>query len=228
MPLPYLFRAGKAFRFPSLAALCLSVLLTGACVRQDAAGGEAPGNPNEKNLAYDVSIVIPTGWTVSNSLGPEAAPKAALEARRQKGEQIQLIETSGAPGARGLQPSVSLFITNEQGAFIPRSFAEKLSEADFESMAKKLMEEEKKLSKKDKRKNTLLEMRFSRDSIGGHLAVMQRMLVAGGPDGKPVRFVGWDVYLPNGAGLAVRCAYDQETPGAENEVINVAKSLRVR
>jgi hypothetical protein len=230
--MPYIFRAGSAARrFTAIFAICLLLFSLGACGGRggpaDPAGGGEPGNPNDRKLAYGVTVAVPADWSVVSSLSADAAPKAALDARRQKGEQVQLLEASGAPGARGLQPSISLFLVNQADAFIPRNFAEKLNEEEFAAMARKIVEREKTFVKKNKNHNTLLEVQFTRDSIGGNLALMQRMLVVG-PDGKPVRFLGWDVYLQNGAGLTVRCAYDQESPGVESAVTNIVKSLRVR
>ena len=107
------------------------------------------------------------------------------------------------------------------------SAALKLTPEEFDVMARDMMDREKALAKKNKTKNSLLDMRFSRDSIGGNLALMQRLTVVG-PEGKPVRLMGWDVYLPNGAGLMIRVVCDQEVPNAESEVINLVKTLRTK
>jgi hypothetical protein len=228
MSMPYPIRAGsRAQRYAVVIALCLWVFSLGACVRSGPGSGAEPGNPDEKRFAYDLAMNVPANWTVVNSLGADAVPKAALDARRKQGAPVPLFELSGTPGARGLQPSIACFLVNEEGVFIPREYMEKLSPEEFAVMAKEMIKKEKSMAKKNKTRNTLLDMQFSRDSVGGNLALMHRMLTTG-PDGKPVHLLGWDIYLQNGAGLTVRCAYDPEVPGVENNVTSIVKSLSMR
>lgn len=227
MNVPFHRHAGNsAGRLLVLLPLCLLLLVLGACAKGGSKSGE-PVNPNEKKLAYGLSLNLPGGWTVGNSISPEAGTRAALDARRKNGENVLLFEAGGAPGPRGLPPVISIILVNEEGAFIPREYAEKLKPEEFEDMARGILKQEREMAKKKKARNDLLDVRVSRDTLGGKLALLQSLTVAG-PDGKPVRMLGWDVYLPNGAGLAVRCSFDPEVPGAEAEVTNIARSLRVQ
>lgn len=216
----------SAGRFVLLFSLCLLLLALGACAKGGSKGGE-PASPNEKKLAYGLSMNVPGGWTVGKSIAPEAASKDALDARRKNGEDIVLAEIGGPAGPRGLPPVIAVILINEEGAFIPREYAEKLKPEEFEAMSRDIMKREKDMAKKKKAKSDLLDVQVSRDSLGGNLALTQRLTVVG-PDGKPIRMVGWDVYLPNGAGLAIRCTFDQDVPGAEAQVVSIVKSLRTQ
>lgn len=227
MNTPHCSRVGNfARRSAFLFALCLLFAL-GACVKGGPKDGGEPANPNEKRLAYGLSVNVPAGWTVVSSVGPEAGTKEALDARRKNGDRVLLLETTGTAGPRGFQPFISVVLTNEEGSFLPREVAEKLTPEEFAAMSKNMMAREKAMAKKNKTKSELLDMQFSRDNLGGNLAVMQRLLLAG-PDGKPVRLMGWDIYLPNGAGVMIRSGCDPEMPNAEGEIINIAKSFRAR
>lgn len=221
-------RRAPAARFVLLAAaLCLAFALS-ACQTTKGEGKKAaaPANPNEKQLAYGVSITLPPSWKVPGSMGPEVT-KASLDSRRMNGERILILETLGAPSPRGLEPMIGMFVVNQEGTFMPHDYAEKMQPEEFVTMSQDLLKREKEQAKKTKQPTGLLDLQISRDTIGGLLAISQKMLVAG-PDGKPVRLMNWDIYLPNGAGIAVKTVCDQEAPGAETEVINVVKSIRAQ
>lgn len=205
---------------------CLFLVSLSACVKGGAKGGE-PANPNEKKVAYGLTMNVPSTWTVFTLVTPEAVAKEVLDARRKGGERILLLEANGTPGARNFQPFIAVNLVNEEGNFIPRQYAEKLGPDELDTMAKDMMKREKAQARKNKTKSTLLDMKFSRDTIGGKLALVQILTVVG-PDGKPMRLMGWDVYLPDGAGIMIRSGCDQEVPGIENEVIGIAKTLHVQ
>jgi hypothetical protein len=215
-------------RIFGLLFLCILAFALGACVKGGpGADGGQPANPNQQLLAYGVSLTKPAPWRVANSVGPQAAPKATLDSRRQGGERILLLEAAGPASPRGLESMVGVFLVNEEGTFMPRDYAEKLQPHEFTAMSKDLLDREKAAAKKNKTPSGLLDLQVTRDDIAGKTAISQRMLVAG-PDGKPVRLINWDVYLPDGAGLAVKTVSDPEAPGAESEVINMVKTLRVQ
>ena len=71
----------SAPRFVALFSLCLLLLALGACVKDGAKGGEQT-NPNDKKLAYGLTMAVPGGWTVNNVVPPDTA-KDALDARRK-------------------------------------------------------------------------------------------------------------------------------------------------
>lgn len=211
-----------------LFALCCLTLALAACagkgVKKDA---EAPPvNPNEKKLAYGASIVLPPSWQVGDALGPEVA-KASLDSRRASGEHVAIFEAGGAPSASGLPSVVRLYLVNQEGAFMPPDYAEKLQPDEFAALARDLLAQEKAMAKKQKRKDGMLDLQFTRESINGKLAIKHYMLITG-PDGKTIRLIRWDIYLPNGAGIAVRSFCDPDSPGAEQEVISTVHSLRVQ
>lgn len=210
-----------------LALLCLCLTLAGC---QTTKGGKnaaaTPASPNENQLAYGVSITLPSGWKTAGNMGAEVA-KASLESRRQSGERILILEAGGKPSARGLESMLALFIVNQEGTFMPRDYAEKLQPHEFAAMSKDVLQREKEQARKTKQPSGLLDLELNRENINGMLAITQKMLVAG-PDGKPVRLMNWDIFLPDGAGIAIKTVCDQEAPGAEAEIISAVRTLRVQ
>lgn len=221
-------RSFFAARFAALAALLCLALALSACQTPKSGGQKpaAPANPNEKQLAYGVSITLPASWKSPGSMGPEVT-RASLDARRNSGERILILEALGAPSARGLESMIGMFIVSEEGNFMPRDYAEKLRPDEFTALARDLLKREQDQARKNKQQIGLLDLQLNRETIGGLLAVTQNMLVAG-PDGKPVRLINWEIYLPNGAGVAVKTVCDPEAPGAETEVINTVRTIRVK
>lgn len=213
-------------RIFSLLAICCLLLALGACAKDGAKPGAQATNPNLKQAAYGITLTTPPDWKVINRVDPQSTTRASLDTRRKSGERILLLEAAGPPSPRGLESMIGIFLVNEEGTFMPRDFAEKLQPHEFSAMSRDLMDREKAEAKKKKAQSGLLDLQVLRDDIGGKLAISQRMLVAG-PDGKPVRLMNWDLYLPNGAGLSIRSVCDPEAPGAETEIINTVMSLRV-
>lgn len=181
--------------------------------------------PGETELAYGMGIVLPSGWKVVNSLKASAASKQSLDTRRQAGERILALESLGPKGLRGFESMIGIFVVNQDGTFMPREYAQKLKPEEFTSMSRDLLAREKSEAKKKKTQSGLLDVQILREDIAGHLAISQRMLVVG-PDGKPVRLVNWDVYLPNGAGAAIKTVCDPEHPSAESDIATAVKGMR--
>lgn len=211
-------------RFFTLAALCCLALTFSACAGKDGEKKPGPAVPGQHQLAYDISVTVPPAWKVLNSVGQQT-PKDGLDTRRKGGERILMLETVGPASARGLESMIGVFLVNQEGTFMPRDYAERLQPDEFVAMSKDLLDREKAEAKKKKTTSGLLDLQLARETINGNMAVSQKMLVAG-PDGKPVRLMNWDIYLPDGAGIAVKTVCDQETPGAENEVVNIVRSVR--
>ena len=215
-------------RITRLICVCFLALVFGACAKGGSkTDSDKPADPNQQQIAYGVSLTKPSAWKVAGSVTAQTATKAALDSRRQGGERVLLLEAAGPASPRGLESMIGLFLVNEEGTFMPRNYAEKMQPHEFAAMSKDLLDREKAAAKKNKTASGLLDLQVARDDIGGKLAISQRMLVAG-PAGRPVRLMNWDVYLPGGAGLAVKTVCDPETPNAESEVTNTVKSLRVQ
>lgn len=204
-------------------------LTLAACISTGKSGSEPkpPANPNEHRFAYGASVVLPASWKIAGSTAPESVSKASLDQRRQNGERILIFEATGPASPRGLESMIGVFLVHQDGTFMPRDYAEKLQPDEFTAMSRDLLEREKRAANKKKAQSGLLDLQVLREDINGNLSISQRMLVAG-PDGKPVRLMNWDIYLPDGAGIAVKTVCDPETPGVENEVINLVRSLRVQ
>lgn len=227
----FTFPAGKRLA-GVIALLCLALAL-GACASGKKDSGKAAGQKQaqapaaeEVNLAYGASLTLPPSWKAAAGIAPEVADRASLDARRKKGERILLLEAAGSPSPRNLEPMLAVFLVSEDGSFMPREYAEQLRPEEFDAMSKDLLAREKQAAAKNKTPSALLDLQISRTTVAGKFAILQRMLVPG-PDGKPVRLINWDVYLPDRAGLAVKSVFDQDVPGAEDEIAKIAQSLRV-
>jgi len=214
--------------------LALSLVLLGAgCAGKKASpspsdDAAAPTGPSALQLAYGLSITMPAGYNVaSGTMTPQAATKDSLDSRRKSGERILMLEAAGAPSTRGIEPMIALFLVNQEGTFMPREYAERIKPEELDAIGKELLAKEKAEAKKNKKTSSLLDLKISREMIDGKVAIVQRMFVAG-PDGQPARLSNWDIYLADGAGVAVKSVYDQDAPGTEMEIGNIVRSLRVQ
>ncbi|MDL2266365.1 hypothetical protein LJC46_00045 [Desulfovibrio sp. OttesenSCG-928-G15] len=218
------FSLGRA----ALAPLCLVVLLAAGCAAKsgketvDLKKAERPG---ETELAYGMGLTLPQGWKVVNSLTASNASKQSLDTRRQGGERVLLLEATSPQSLEGMPSMIGIFLTSQKDSFMPEEYATKLKPEEFAAMSKDLLAREKADAKKKKTQSGLLDVQILRDDVGGKLAISQRMLVAG-PQGKAIRLMNWDVYLPNGAGAAIKTVCDPQRASAESELNTVIHSMR--
>ena len=212
--------------FPAL--FCCLALTLAACAAQTP--GSAPPAakpappPGEQSLAYGVSLALPPNWNVTNKIAPEAASKASLDSRRQRGERIALIEAYGPAGLRGVQSALFAFLVNEQDVFMPRAHAERMTQDELNRLARDVVQREHASARRQRVESGLIDVQFSRQSISGNMAIVQRMLVMA-PDTRPVLLMNWDIFLPDGAGLSVRTVIDPENLGSEEQVISIVNSI---
>lgn len=213
-------------------------LLLAGCSTKDSPGltgssgglpsGTSPtSGPSDVQLAYGISLRVPSTYTLAGTVEPNAATKASLDSRRKGGERVLMLETVGTPSSRGIDPMVALFLVNQEGTFMPREYAERIKPEELNAIGKEILAKEQAEAKKKKKPSGLLDLKINRESINGKIAIAQRMLVAG-PDGNPARLIHWDIFLPDGAGIAVRAVYDQDVPGAEAEISTIVRSIRVQ
>jgi hypothetical protein len=120
-----------------------------------------------------------------------------------------------------------LFLLSEQRNFMPRDFAEKLPLAEFDKISAELFEQEKAAVKRSKSKLTLMELKLSPEKVDGKFALLHRVLIADA-NGVPLRSLRWDVYLPDGAGMAVRAECDPNNAAAEQEIRTIVNSLKIQ
>jgi len=215
--------------------LCCLVLTLAACATPGPDGGAAKqtaghtatqaAKPGEQLLAYGVSLTLPSTWKVAGKIVPEAASKASLDSRRRNGERIALLESSGPAGARGIESVLMVFLVNEQGTFLPRVHAEKMTADELRNVAKDIVRREHISAKQQKTTSGLVDIQFTRETINGKLAIFQRTLVMG-RDSKPVLLMDWDIFLPDGAGIKIRTVSDPDNPGSAEQVIGIANTLR--
>lgn len=224
-------RTGTALSM--LALFALALFFSGCASKSPApdAGGTqgAAGatGPSTMQLAYGISVTMPPSYTVAGSLTAQAAPKDNLDSRRKSGERILMLEAAGTPSQRNIEPMLALFLVNQEGTFMPREYAERIKPEELDAIGRELLAKEKAEAKKNKKSSGLLDLKINRETVNGKVAIVQRMLVAG-PDGQPARLSNWDIYLPDGAGIAVKSVYDQEAPGTETEINNIVHSLRTQ
>lgn len=219
---------GLFSRRVALLPLCLVILLAAGCAAKsgkEAVDVKRAERPGETELAYGMGLALPQGWTVVNSLTASSASKQSLDARRQSGERVLLLEAASPKSLEGMPSMIGIFLANQKDTFMPEEFAAKLKPEEFAEMSRDLLAREKADAKKKKVKSGLLDVQILRDDIGGKMAVSQRMLVTG-PDGKAIRLVNWDVYLPNGAGAAIKTVCDPQRASAESEISTAIRSMR--
>ena len=223
--------AGAASRATFLFLCCISVLLASCAGKDGASPSGSPRSgasvsPTEKRLAYGIVVDVPTSYNVARMLTPDEASKASLESLKA-GERVLLFEAAGPPSPRGIEPMVAVLAMNQQGSFVEYDLARQIKPEEFAAFSKEVLASEKAEAKKNKKQPWMLDVQINRETINGNMAIVHRILVPG-PDGKPARVTNWDIYLPNGSGIAVKSVYDQEYPEAESEIFNIVRSARVQ
>lgn len=213
---------------PAICCLVLALALASCTTGKGGSTkkGAVPSNPNEKRMAYGTAINISPAWSVVRILGPDAATKEALDTRRQT-EGVLLMEAVGPATQQGPGSVLGIFLVKTEGVFIPKDYAERLQPHEFQQLAQDILSAEKAEAKKRKIKSGLLDMQISRETVNGKTALVHRLLGAGA-DGKTMRFINWEIYLDNGAGIAVKAICDPNQPGAEEELLSIVRSLRVQ
>jgi hypothetical protein len=213
--------------------LCCLALALAACATTTAPGGSVakqapsqPPKPGDQLLAYGVSLTLPPTWKVTGKIAPEAASKASLDSRRRNGERIALLETTGPAGMRGIESVLMVFLVNEQGTFMPRAHAEKISADELSRLARDIVQREHASARQQKTTSGLIDIQFTRETVNGNMAIFQRTLVMG-LDARPVQLMDWDIFLSDGAGIKIRTVSDPENPGSVEQVISIASTLRV-
>lgn len=213
----------------ALATLCMASLLalSGCAGKMGAKGAKTPASPTDKDMAYGVTMNVPKPWEVAVILQPDKMSKETLDQKQKSGERILLMAAVAPPSASGLENMFSVFLVNQENTFMPREFAEKLQPQEFSALSRDLFEREKATAKKSKTPFSLLDLQLSRETLNNTFAVSHRSTIAS-PQGSPLRSLRWDIYLPNGAGIAILADFDADKPGAEQEVVNMARSLRFK
>lgn len=211
----------------TLLCLCLAALLCLPGCIKTGSKAKAPVNPNDKNMAYGVTVAVAPPWDVAVMLPPERISKEALEQKRMAGERVLLMAALLPPAASGIENIFQVFLVNPDNTFMPREFAEKLQPQEYAALSRDLLEREKATAKKNKSPVSVMDLQLSRETMNGNFTVHHKATVAG-PQGAPMRSLRWDIYLPGGAGIAVLADYDAELPGAEQAALSMARSLRVQ
>ncbi|MDL2216396.1 hypothetical protein LJB81_01520 [Desulfovibrio sp. OttesenSCG-928-M14] len=218
----------QAFRLAAM-CLCLTVFsgLAGCAGKMGGKGAEAPVNPNDKEMAYGVTLSVPKPWEVAVIMPPEKMSREALEQKRKSGERVLLMAAVANPGSSGIENMFSVFLVNQENTFMPKEFAEKLQPQEFTALSRDLFEREKATAKKNKTTFSIMDLQLARETVNNSFAVSHKATIAS-PQGAPLRSLRWDVYMPEGAGIAILADFDGNKPGAEQEVINMVRSLRVK
>lgn len=215
----------KALRL-LLVFCCLAFAASGCTGKLGPKAGKTPADPNEKQLAYGASLVLANNWNMAALLEPKAMTKADLESRLQQNPRILMMTAVGTPSARSIQPALNVSLVRQEGSFMPRDFAERLQPEEYKALSRDLYEREKETAKKNKVQFNIMNIDLSRESINGNFAVRHKITVAD-PSGVPINLLRWDVYLPGATGIVILSECDSEQPGTENEILSMARSLRL-
>lgn len=205
--------------------LVLMLGLSG-CVNRAGTGAKAPANPNDQQAAYGVTVNVPPVWELAILMAPEKMSRQALEQKYRAGERILLLAAAGPPSSAGQESVFSVFLVNDN-IFLPRSFAEKLQPHEFEALSRELLNNERKTAKENKLPINIMDLQIARETINGNFAISQKSTMAS-PQGVPLRYLRWDVYLADGAGITMMADFDSEQAGLEQQVQAMARSLRVQ
>ncbi len=208
----------------SLVLCCAAVLLT-SCMPQSGDSDSVVDSKRQK-FAYGISMDVPNGWTVANSVAEGSGDKASFESRVRGGERIMLLDLRRpAQNADGMDARVGLFLVNSGKDFLPSDVAARLTPEEFAKLAKDIMERDRKAAERNKSQNNTVDWKISRESIDGNMAILQRGL--GVTPGGQIRVLNWDVYLPDGVGLGIKMLGDPSVPGTESLLEAVARSIQI-
>ncbi|MDR2800422.1 MAG: hypothetical protein LBB52_04040 [Desulfovibrio sp.] len=187
----------------------------------------APEDPRRQNLAYDLSLMLPDSWTIANRLPPENNSRDSLDQRRKDGKPIALLGATAPAPAKGNAAVLAVFLSNDRPYFMPREMAEKMKPEDFSRLSRDMLEKETADAKKRKARAKALDIKISRETLGGHLAVLSNILRTD-DKGIPFRVLIWNVYLPNGAGITLHAECDPDDAAAERDITDSARTLKIR
>lgn len=220
--------AGSAKRLFCLLALCLAALSLSACMgaqTESEGGGAVSGGSNAQKLAYGITINMPSGWSVTNSLPIDAATRASLEARARGGERVMLLDMRrSVQGPQEMDARAGVFLVTSSGNFIPEQGLLKMTPADFEKMSQVMMQQDRESAAKNKSGIKVVECRASRENINGKNAVLVRRMIER-PDGHKLRINNWSIYLPADIGIVIHMLGDPNAPGMDATLDAIARSI---
>ena len=210
------------------AVCCLCVFLT-ACGESTTEGGKTGdigASGAKKRVVYGISAAVPDKWTVANSVEPGAVSDADLEARAKANPPVPvlaLVLPSAKPNE--VDARAVIFVANSEKYFLPEQAAANLTQEGLDKLAQNFLQQRNEAARKGKQKSDTLEWRITRETVDGHMAIVQRG-VGMGPDGK-VLVQLWYIYLPGGMGIAVDAMGNAEIPGLNAQMESIARSLSV-
>ncbi|MDR2076988.1 MAG: hypothetical protein LBP61_08695 [Desulfovibrio sp.] len=222
--LPAAWNGGRAFSL--LAVLCCFVLTacaTGGAGKK-AATDEIPDLGKTRRLAYGISIQAPDDWQTIRSLEPGAASKADLEARIKTSQAVPILILAH-PSGQTIDARLTLLLTDSSKNFPPEQEVATRSAEELDERAKTFMRQRNAAAVKQNKQPDTLESRMTRESVDGRLALFHRG-IGSGPDGQ-VHFQVWNIYLPNGVGLAVDAMGSADRPGMEKTLESLVRTLKI-
>ncbi|MDR3175095.1 MAG: hypothetical protein LBU06_00965 [Desulfovibrio sp.] len=214
---------------PALIVFCILCLALASCASPGGKKPEqaTPEDPRQQSLAYGLSLILPDTWTIANMLSPETTSKDSLDQRRKDGKPIPLMGATAPAPAKGNAAVLAVFLSNDRPYFMPREMAENMKPEDFSRLGRDMLEKEKADAQKRKAKAKPLDIKISRENLGGHLTVLSNILRTD-DKGLAFRVLIWNVYLPNGAGITIHAEFDPDDTAAERGVTDSARSLKIR
>jgi hypothetical protein len=218
------FFSSIVFALPAFCCLILS-----ACVPSQSGSHGTAATPgfSARQLAYGVSIAAPDGWVVENSILPEAADRAALDARVDRGERVLLFSMyHPAPGPEGKNAIVALFLVDASRNFPPEDRAAQLTPDDLERYGQAILARDREAAARNNSESNLLSWEVSRARIDNKFALVHHG-TARGPNGT-LNLHDVNMYLPGGKGLALKSMSDASAPAAGQPINTVVNSLRAQ
>lgn len=219
---------GSLLRMVAVFGLCLSLAACGESTSPGSGGKTGGlGDPgNKKTVAYGISVSMPKGWSVMESVDPGTVSNAELESRI-KTNPVPLLAL-GLPSTTNPQQGdaiVLVFLADSAKNMPPEQVVSQMTQEGMDQLAKNTMQQQNEAAKKAKQPGQTLEWKITRENLNGHMALFNNVL-GQGPNGN-VRAHMWYIYLPNGIGIGIESKGNAAHPGIDAMMESIARSLTV-
>ena len=220
-------RGGSLMHILAACGLCL--FLT-ACMDSETTSGGNSGSVGAsgtaKRIVYGISVNVPDGWTIVNSVEPGVISDADLEARVKANPPAGVLAIAlPAADPQKMDARVIVRVANAEKHFMPEKLVAGMSQQGFDQQAKNFIQQHNEAARKNKEMGTTLEWTITRETVDGKMAVFQRGL--GEVEGNKVRIQIWYIYLPNGMGVALESMGSDNVPNLGATMESIARSVKV-
>lgn len=221
-----IFRSTIGKTGPMLLVLACLALFLPACAPKSGPQGSAADGKTQQ-LAYGVSITVPSGWVVESAIKPGDASKEALDTRVTAGERIILLSMHRpATGPEGKDAIIALFLVDSARNFQPEDRSAHLTQEELERYGQAILARDREVAAQNNARSNLLSWKVAKTLMDNKLTLVHRG-TAQGPQGV-LNLCDVNMYLPNGKGLALKSMSDPRVPGTEQIIDSTINSLRVQ